>query len=293
MRADHTGVLSAATRQKTASKEGGAMTGDEVWIERAAESSARGWQLIAEAQHQRAATWDAAWLADPACPDRLPNAVTLRRPLHPAELPDLTASLDAFYAERPAAGPWMIWSVYPTVDLSDHGYVFVEEMPIMLRLPGGEPPPLPPELRIVEAHDASALAAIERALVEAFPVSGVAGTVPGCYLPPGLLGGAMRFWGGYVGEEVAAVAVAIMCEHHTDVFYIATQAAHRRRGYGAALTWTATLADPALPAVLEASDDGRPIYERMGFREVGRMSLWERPRDPAHPIYSPYCPPRP
>jgi hypothetical protein len=47
-----------------------------------------------------------------------------------------------------------------------------------------------------------------------------------------------------------------------------------------------------LPAILEASEDGRPVYERMGYREIGRMSLWERPRDPANPVWSPYVPQR-
>ena len=77
-----------------------------------------------------------------------------------------------------------------------------------------------------------------------------------------------------------------------DVSFVATQPHARRRGYGAALTWQATLAEPSLPAILEASDDGRPVYERMGYRQVGRMSVWERPRDPANPVYSPYAPPQ-
>jgi hypothetical protein len=51
------------------------------------------------------------------------------------------------------------------------------------------------------------------------------------------------------------------------------------------------MAEPSLPAVLEASDDGHPVYARMGYRDVGRMTLWERPRDPTHPVYSPYAPP--
>jgi hypothetical protein len=92
-----------------------------------------------------------------------------------------------------------------------------------------------------------------------------------------------------------SVAAAYVGADIIDVAFVATQPQTRRRGYGAALTWRATLADPRLPAVLEASDDGRPVYERMGYRLVGRMSLWERPRDPAHPVYSPYAgqPPTP
>ena len=107
------------------------------------------------------------------------------------------------------------------------------------------------------------------------------------------LGGPFRFWAGYVENDLVSVAAALVCDDQVDVAFVATQPHARRRGYGEALTWAATLAEPSLPAVLEASDDGRPVYERMGYRDVGRMTLWERPRDPAHPVYSPYAPPPP
>ena len=103
-------------------------------------------------------------------------------------------------------------------------------------------------------------------------------------LGPGLLGGPLRLWGGYVGDDLVSMAAALVSDGMVDVCFVATQPHARQRGYGNALTWVATLADPALPAVLEASDDGRPVYERMGYRQVGRMSLWERPRDPGEPL---------
>jgi hypothetical protein len=48
----------------------------------------------------------------------------------------------------------------------------------------------------------------------------------------------------------------------------------RGRGFGAAVTWAATLADPAKPAVLIASDPGRPVYERMGYLRLMRLTMW-------------------
>jgi GNAT superfamily N-acetyltransferase len=55
------------------------------------------------------------------------------------------------------------------------------------------------------------------------------------------------------------------------VFSIATIASARRRGYGAAMT-ARVVADGALAgckvAALQASEMGRPIYERLGFRTV-------------------------
>ncbi len=58
---------------------------------------------------------------------------------------------------------------------------------------------------------------------------------------------------------------------------MATLPGHRRRGIGAALTWAATLADPDLPAVLIASDDGAGVYREMGHLPVTRWTLWCRP----------------
>ena len=70
---------------------------------------------------------------------------------------------------------------------------------------------------------------------------------------------------GHVAEGVNAVEC------------ISTVSSARGRGYGEALTWAATLVDPTLPAVLFASDLGRPVYERMGFLPVSRWTFWHRP----------------
>jgi hypothetical protein len=42
------------------------------------------------------------------------------------------------------------------------------------------------------------------------------------------------------------------------------------------VTWAATVAAPALPAVLLASDPGRPVYERMGYLPLLRATMWTR-----------------
>jgi GNAT superfamily N-acetyltransferase len=62
-----------------------------------------------------------------------------------------------------------------------------------------------------------------------------------------------------------------------DVEWISVHEDCRGKGYGAALTWAATLADPSLPATLIASDPGQPVYERMGYVRLTRMSMWFRP----------------
>jgi hypothetical protein len=43
---------------------------------------------------------------------------------------------------------------------------------------------------------------------------------------------------------------------------------------GEAVSWAATLTAPALPAILLASDLGRPIYQRMGYLPLCRATMW-------------------
>ena len=57
---------------------------------------------------------------------------------------------------------------------------------------------------------------------------------------------------------------------------VTTLAEHRGKGIGEAVTWAATLAEPSLPAVLIASDDGVGIYRRMGYLPVARWTMWFR-----------------
>ena len=59
---------------------------------------------------------------------------------------------------------------------------------------------------------------------------------------------------------------------------MATAADARVRGYGEALSWAATLFRPDLPATLQASDLGLPIYRRMGYEVFGDFTVWEGPR---------------
>ncbi|MGZ4736842.1 MAG: GNAT family N-acetyltransferase, partial [Acidimicrobiia bacterium] len=59
-----------------------------------------------------------------------------------------------------------------------------------------------------------------------------------------------------------------------DVEWVATHEDVRGRGFGAAVTWAATLAAPDTPAVLIASDPGQPVYERMGYVRLMRLTMW-------------------
>jgi ribosomal protein S18 acetylase RimI-like enzyme len=64
------------------------------------------------------------------------------------------------------------------------------------------------------------------------------------------------------------------------VHYVATEAAHRRRGLATRLlraVLAQARADGLRTATLQASPDGLPVYLRLGFRRVATLRGWLRP----------------
>jgi predicted acetyltransferase len=62
------------------------------------------------------------------------------------------------------------------------------------------------------------------------------------------------------------------------VAMVATEPAHQRRGYGQAVMQqalvTAAARHGATASVLHATDAGRPVYQRMGYRAISTHSLY-------------------
>lgn len=89
-----------------------------------------------------------------------------------------------------------------------------------------------------------------------------------------------RGYVGYVGGQAVAASQLFMTGDVAGIYYVATRKEFRGRGSGEAMTWRA-IQDGAEAgcdvAVLQASDMGRPIYERMGFRLVAGYKTFVRP----------------
>lgn len=92
--------------------------------------------------------------------------------------------------------------------------------------------------------------------------------------PPGL-----RSWVARVDGRAAACAASVV--HDGDVWFalVATLPEHRGRGLSTELMRTAlraARADGCTSTSLEASAQGRPVYARLGYRDLGETQLWER-----------------
>jgi GNAT superfamily N-acetyltransferase len=76
------------------------------------------------------------------------------------------------------------------------------------------------------------------------------------------------------GEGWACVALTLRVGDDVSVQYVATEQGHRRRGLASGLLRTVldeARTDGARTATLQASSDGLPVYERLGFRRTATL----------------------
>lgn len=178
----------------------------------------------------------------------------------------------------PQAWPVSLLSAATTPDLAASGWELVGHPPLMVRAAGGGGgPTYPAELTVTEVVDEPGLEVFERTLVDGYPDPSLQPYAWGAFLDGRALGGATRYYTGFVAGRPVSTAIGHVADGVNLVEMVATSSSARGRGYGAALTWAATTVDPALPAVLIASDLGRPVYEALGYHAVSRWTFWHRP----------------
>jgi len=225
---------------------------------------------IARAAGGRVERTDTAALADAGSPVVFENTVTFLRPVTAAEAREaVDRARDWFPAER----AFVVLSIWPVPGAGDLGVALMGHPPFMFR-PAGPPAEVRDTgLELREVTDGDELEVFLRTIVEAYPMPADRSALA----DPAILGGSIRLWVGYEGDRPVGTGGVYVGHGVNDVEWISVHGADRGKGYGAALTWAPTLADPTLPAVLIASDDGQPVYERMGYVRLTRLSLWFRP----------------
>lgn len=215
---------------------------------------------------------DGARMVDLGSPFGYDNAVVLLRPpASAAELAELVAQAHAFY---PPERWWVLLSLFTTGDLRGEGLTLVGHPPVMVRTPAPLPAP-PPGLELRTVDDPATLADFCRVLVAGFGMAEVG--VP-AIADLGLARSLLRLVVGYADGEPVSTAGGATRHGIVEVDWVATLPTARRRGFGGAVT--AAVLDPGLPAVLLASDDGQPVYRRLGFWDVFRATMWEHPPSP-------------
>jgi len=231
-------------------------------------------------------------MSDAGSPCPFGNVTHLSRPLDPDETGTAAEILCGFYGKG-TGGPFLVFSPSHTGDLRRWGFGLVGHPPFMLRpavapgatagagaLPREDSDPHAEGLRIVEVRTPAVLADFERTLIDAYPAPELApfGSAHRLF-GHDLLDSAWRLFVGYVDDEPVATASGFARDRVVVVEAVSTRPAHRGRGYGAAMTSAALHTAPGLPSALIASDQGRRVYEALGFLPVTRYTLWVGRRD--------------
>jgi GNAT superfamily N-acetyltransferase len=247
------------------------------WPHHSASNLAAMWEYAPRVMGQRWQRWEDVWAADPNSRSPIPNSATIIRLPGAERIAELIDRLRRFYGEVPGA-PFVLWSAWRLPDLTPLGFESLGRPPLMVRLPGHSLPAAPPELRIVEVADAMALADFEQVSIDGYPIDELRPARPGSMYDSRILGGPFRLWVGYVDDRPVSSAYAFSDGAVNGINLVSTLPAYRGRGYGGALTAQAIASAPTVPAVLQASELGYPVYTRLGFQQVGQYDMWLSPR---------------
>jgi GNAT superfamily N-acetyltransferase len=165
------------------------------------------------------------------------------------------------------------------LDFAPYGFEERFRLPVMARDPG----PVAAGTRLgrqaftvaAAVADPEHLAVAERIMFAVFPPARVDATMQGQIQPPRVLG--IEGWCVWLTHRSGVPAGAAFTYHDgqsVGVYQVATLPEHR--GNGVARATMAAILDRYrdVPVTLTATDFGRPLYERLGFRTVDTAVWW-------------------
>jgi hypothetical protein len=223
-----------------------------------------------------AAAWHASWLTSLGLRSEQDQDLwlALDRPPH-IYFAGITLSPDVA-AERLLNVPGSICDAWQTLPLARHGFRVWRSEPWFYRRPGPLAERIPPELELVTVSTPAEVYEFEAVSVRGFGAED--DTIePGAFHPAAILeDDAMKMFIGRVDGRPVAAAMGYRTDSVVGVFGVTTVASARRKGYATALTHAAMLTETGLPAILAPSKEGEELYRRLGFDDVGALSIWVR-----------------
>lgn len=158
------------------------------------------------------------------------------------------------------------------------GLPYSDTVPGLALHPLNAPPPVPEGLRIRVVRTPGDLQVFREVAAAGFgiPVEGAQLLLRDAMLDEP----SIESYLGYSEGVPVATSTLVRAGGTAGVYNVATVGTHRKRGYGEALTWRAVHGGASAGcdvAILQASEMGRPIYERMGFRLVAPYRTFHRP----------------
>ncbi len=189
-----------------------------------------------------------------------------------------------YYGAR--ALPWSCWLCEEWVEKSVRGKVtdtfYRNGLHLVVELPGMEagriapPSRALPELVYRRVGDHRARADFNHIMASTFGIPfSISREV---YESPTTWQGSLTGWVGYLDGEPVATTATVIAGGVAGVYAVGTLPQHRRRGYAEAVMRhalaQARLASGIEHSVLEASEQGYRLYERMGYRTVARYAVF-------------------
>jgi GNAT superfamily N-acetyltransferase len=141
----------------------------------------------------------------------------------------------------------------------------------MIRYPGE--PVAPPAIDVRRVETPAQLRIAERIVVDGFALERFQPYEPGVAFPDPLLGLVELFVADLDGEPAGA-CLTVPEDDVAGVYWVTTMPRFRSRGLGRALMHAVLRRYDDRPVTLAASRLGRPLYESLGFDDLGDAWWW-------------------
>lgn len=206
------------------------------------------------------------------------NFAVLKQPLFGADLAAAMGPVQALYERPGTSGFAALYSPLPTADLSPWGWTLAGHPPMQLR-PASMPVLDTRSVQVKRVGSAAERARFEQIIIDGFEFEEMRGCAPGSLLGSSLFEDE-RFsaWIGSVEGAPVSAAASMVEAGMVNVVMVATVPGARRKGGALAVTQAAARPELGLPGALFSSDDGRPVYERLGYAPIMRGAFWYRNR---------------